>query len=32
MAYKAPVRDLTFILNEVLEIDRIPYGPVNPRD
>ena len=22
MAYKAPVRDLTFILNEVLEIDR----------
>ena len=22
MAYKAPVRDLTFFLNEVLEIDR----------
>jgi hypothetical protein len=22
MAYKAPVRDLMFILNEVLEIDR----------
>ncbi|WP_309627321.1 acyl-CoA dehydrogenase N-terminal domain-containing protein [Brevundimonas sp.] len=27
MAYKAPVRDLTFILNEVLEIDRYSNQP-----
>ncbi len=27
MAYKAPVRDLTFILNEVLEIDRYANQP-----
>ncbi|WP_333590918.1 acyl-CoA dehydrogenase C-terminal domain-containing protein [Brevundimonas sp.] len=27
MAYKAPVRDLTFILNEVLEIDRYTNQP-----
>lgn len=27
MAYKAPVRDLTFILNEVLEIDRYSNSP-----
>ncbi|MBX3477112.1 MAG: acyl-CoA dehydrogenase C-terminal domain-containing protein [Brevundimonas sp.] len=27
MAYKAPVRDLTFILNEVLEIDRFTNQP-----
>ena len=27
MAYKAPVRDLTFVLNEVLEIDRYSNQP-----
>ena len=27
MAYKAPVRDFTFILNEVLEIDRYTNQP-----
>ena len=27
MAYKAPVRDLTFIVNEVLDIDR--YMPLS---
>ena len=27
MAYKAPVRDLTFVLNEVLEIDRYTNQP-----
>jgi len=27
MAYKAPVRDLTFVLNEVLEIDRYANQP-----
>ena len=27
MAYKAPVRDLTFVLNEVLEIDRYAIQP-----
>ena len=27
MAYKAPVRDLTFILSEVLEIDRYTNQP-----
>ena len=27
MAYKAPVRDLTFILNDVLDIDRYANQP-----
>ena len=27
MAYKSPVRDFTFILNEVLEIDRYTNQP-----